>query len=207
MNQVKLLIIFLTLLTTSLEASSIFYSSFPFKEAKITYKIGGNIEGNQTTYIKDYGKKIATYTTLKSHIMNKKHLQKSLTIIDHNQKTTIDLITNKATTKPTLRSSLLKLFRHLKVEDQEYLLSTPSDEVADIECQTLVIDDKKVCVNGSLTLLSEFKIFGYKEQIEAIKVEEIDIDDSFFTLPKDIKIVKKSEDLLKAKEIIESMLE
>ncbi len=205
----KLLLIFsLLFLALSLNASSVmFASNLPYKEGIITYKISGNKSGFAKAYFKEYGKKIAFYIESYSHILRKKHHQKTLILINDKRRLEIDLLEKKAYQQESLRSELTTLFSYLDTKDQEYLLTNPSETILDLECEEIVIDGKKECVNGSLPLLISIDIFGYQEHIEATQIKKSKVDESFFEVPKDIFITQRKSDLRVATKIISMKLE
>ena len=196
------------LLQISLEASSsLFVSNLPFKEGIIKYEISGNQQGFALAYIKDYGQKIALYKEYKSKIMKNEKLSKTLKIIDKDYTIDIDLTSKNATQKIALRSSLLDLFSILSTDEQKKVLSTPTQNILDFECEDIGIGGKIECVNGSLPLYSGIDIFGFKSHMIAVEYSVESVDESYFILPPDIKIQEEDEDLKSAQKIIKSMLE
>ena len=185
-----------------------FQTPLPFKEAIISYSISGNQKGTQTTYIKEYGKKRAIYRHSHAKIMHTNKYDDTLIMIDENWTYTINLKTKEAIKEPSLNKLLINEFNKLTKKEQDFIKKKKTKRILDFDCQTISIDGvlRYVTKKGNLLMRSRASIMGYNTQTIASSINIVDLNDTPFTLPKDLKIREKKADTAKAKKIIEALL-
>ena len=178
----------------------------PFKEAVVTYELGGVESGQETLYIKDYGEKTARYRTTSSMVLGITQTVNSVEIVTPEWIYTFDLQEGTGTKSVNPQKLMIEEYRKLTPEekirvdangenmagalrsglhgsvepDARTVLGYSCDRITGMGTIAYSIH------NSGITLLSESNIMGVKISRTAVALETRGVDDSFFEFPNGI---------------------
>ena len=207
---VKSLILVAIVMSVSLyaTANNPFEKKAPFKEAVITYKMGGSIKGESRLYIKDYGRRMASYEKTVTSIMGFSQKEEKLEITTPDWKYVIDL-SKKIGTKNTNPEKYIKEeFNKLSSKEKRTVMKNAKElglgvakqlggRVVFNAANILGYPCDKATVMGmsvysihdtSIPLKSVGNMLGITIQKEAIDIRKGDVDEKWFKVPSGVKI-------------------
>ncbi len=189
--------------------NNIFATKLPFKEGIVHYAITGSKRGTQTTYIRDFGKERVSYLHTQSKIMQSDAAEEMLILTTPKWTYHINLTTKEALKEPSLNALLIRNFNHLSKEEQKKITEKKCIPMLGFcaRKESIAGVTSYYTKEGNLLLKSSTNILGYKVKKSAVNIEKVDVNNSLFTLPKDLKIIEKNADEKKVSHIINTLLQ
>ncbi len=179
----------------------------PFKNATIHYTISGMENGTEVSYVRDYGKEIATYHTTKTTMMGMTMVNETVDIDTPEWSYQFDLTERTGTKSVNPEKYMAEEYNKLSRADKKRVEENSEKmglSVAEGFGGKIQQDAKKILgyscdraemmgnvvysIHGTgLPLLVETNIMGMTMQIEATSVDKGKVADSFFQFPKGIE--------------------
>ncbi len=233
MSAIKLLTLSILLFHTALFASanSPFEKRAPFKEATITYRLGGSSTGSSTLYVKDYGKYLAEHEKTTMSMFGFTKEENKLSITTPNWVYTIDMAAKTGTKMSSMEKYLKQEYEKLSSSEKKTVQKNTKKFGAnmmqnmggDVKFNAAMLygyscDKSNVMGMTSYTihdtaivLKMEGSVLGMKIQKEAIDIKKGVVDSSHFKVPSDIKIThdKDADAMMKqqASQMIQILLD
>lgn len=96
--------------------------NLPFEHAIIDYKISGTMNGEKTTYVKDYGRTTAEYSNMSIKMFGMTQETKDVAITTPDWVYNIDLVQNTGTKQANPTKFLIQDFNKLSKDQQEKVI-------------------------------------------------------------------------------------
>ncbi len=205
--------------------------NLPFKSAVIEYRINGMQNGTRTTYIKDYGRYEAKYTTTAMHIMGISRAMKTVEITTPEWVYDIDLMQKTGTKTVNPAKYMMEEYEKLSSSDRKKFVENAKKtgaalmqgmqgqvkkgaaEVLGRKCDVISMQGIKLYVlaGTGLPLKSESNMMGMKSVEEAVKITEGSVPEDRFEPPAGIHIEedRQSDQMARqmARNIIQALVE
>ncbi|MEE4240246.1 MAG: hypothetical protein V2I36_02195 [Desulfopila sp.] len=189
-------------------------SKLPFKEATIEYSISGMEKGNETVYIRDYGRETATYRSSVMSMMGMKQATETIEFMDPDWIYSFDLQEGTGTKAANPQKYMIEEYNKLSTSEKQQVIKN-SEQMsggplfggmsADIEKNAATIlgyDCDRVSLMGAtvytipksgVALKTESNMMGMKILIEATKIDEGSAPEKFFQHPEGITPIMDPE--------------
>jgi len=201
------LLILLTPLSGLAEEKSPWEVKLPFENATIHYSINGMQNGTKVTYIRGYGREIATHQTTKTTIFGMSMVNETLEIITPDWIYDLDLSKKTGMKRANPEQYMIGEFNKLSRDEQKQVRKNAADigrsvgegfggkieqnveTILGYSCdRSEMMGTVAYTIHGTdIPLRVATDMMGMSMKIEATSVGENKIDDSFFQLPADIE--------------------
>lgn len=182
-------------------------TELPFKQGTIKYTISGMENGSQITYIRDYGREVATYHTTKTTMMGMTMVNETVDIENPEWSYQFDLTKRTGTKSVNPRKYMIEEYNKLSKAEQKRVrdngekmgvsvaegfggkVQQKAKKILGFNCdRTEVMGSVVYSIHGTgLPLLVETNMMGMNMKIEATSVDEGKVADSFFQFPQGIE--------------------
>lgn len=179
----------------------------PFKYATINYTISGMENGSEISYIRDYGREVATYHTTKTTMMGMTMVQETVDIDTPEWSYQFDLTEGTGVKSVSPEKYMVEEYNKLSKADQKLVaknaekmgvsmaegfggeIQQNAKKILGYSCDRAEMMGSVVyTIHGSsLPLLVETNMMGMTMKIEATSVDTGKVADSFFQFPKGIE--------------------
>jgi len=181
----------------------------PFKHGTINYTISGMENGSEITYIRDYGREVATYHTTKTTMMGMTMVNETVDIDTPEWSYHFDLTEGTGTKNVNPEKYMIEEYNKLSKAEQKRVsengekmgvsvaegfggkVQQNAKEILGYSCdRTEMMGSVVYSIHGSgLPLLVETNMMGMNMKIEATSVNKGKVADSFFQFPQGIEPV------------------
>jgi hypothetical protein len=182
-------------------------AKLPFKNATIQYTISGMENGSEVTYIRDYGREVATYHTTKTSMMGMVMVNETVDIDTPDWLYQFDLTEGTGSKSVNPQKYMIEEYNKLSRAEQKRVqengekmgVSTAEGfggnvqqnvkKVLGYSCDRAEMMGTVVySIHGSgLPLLVESNMMGMNMKVEAVSVDEGKVADTFFQFPQGIE--------------------
>ncbi len=188
-------------------------AKLPFKNATIHYTISGMQNGSEVTYIRDYGREVATYHTAKITMMGMTMVEETVDITTPEWEYRFDLTERTGTKSVNPTKYMIEEYNTLSRAEKKEVKKNGEKmgtSVAEGFGGNVQQNVKKIhgyscdraemmgsvvySIHGSgFPLLIESNMMGMKMKVEATSVDEGKVADKFFEFPQGIEIQYDSQ--------------
>ncbi len=233
MSVIKLLTLSILLCHTTLLAdfNSPFENRTPFKDAIITYSLGGSSTGSSTLYVKDYGKYLAEYEKVSINMLGFTKEENKLSITTPDWVYTIDMAAKTGTKMTSMEKYLKQEYEKLSSSEKKTVQKNAKkfgsnmmhSMGSDVKFNAAMLHgyscDKSNVMgmtsytihNTAIVLKIEGSVLGMKIQKEALDIKKGAVESSHFKVPSGVKITydKHADAMMKqqASEIMQMLLD
>ena len=188
-------------------------AKLPFKNATVHYTISGMQNGSEVTYIRDYGREVATYHTAKITMMGMTMVEETVDITTPEWEYRFDLTEKTGTKSVNPTKYMIEEYSQLSRAEKKQIkengekmgISTVEGlggnvqqnvkKILGYSCDRADMMGSVVySIHGSqFPLLIESNMMGMKMKVEATSVDEGKVADTFFQFPQGIEIEYDSQ--------------
>ena len=182
-------------------------AKLPFKNATIHYTISGMENGSEVTYIRDYGREVATYHTTKTSMMGMTMVNETVDIDTPEWLYQFDLTERTGTKSVNPQKYMIEEYNKLSRDEQKRVeengekmgisaaegfggnVQQNVKKILGYSCDRAEMMGTVVySIHGSgLPLLVESNMMGMSMKVEATSVDEGKVADIFFQFPQGIE--------------------
>ena len=193
----------------------------PFKHATIHYTLSGMENGSEVSYIRDYGREVATYHTTKTTMMGMSMVQETVDIDTPEWSYQFNLTDGTGIKSVNPEKYMIEEYDKLSKADQKRItknaqkmgvsmaegfggeIQQNSKKILGYNCDRAEMMGSVVyTIHGSgLPLLVETNMMGMKMKIEATSVDTGKVADSFFQFPEGIEVELEPQSDIMAREM------
>jgi len=182
-------------------------AKLPFKNATIHYTISGMENGSEVTYIRDYGREVATYHTTKTSMMGMTMVNETVDIDTPNWLYQFDLTERTGTKSVNPQKYMIEEYNKLSRDEQKRVeengekmgisaaegfggnVQQNVKKILGYSCyRSEMMGTVVYSIHGSgIPLLVESNMMGMSMKVEASSVDEGKVADMFFQFPQGIE--------------------
>ena len=208
-------------LSVSAGAKSPWEVKLPFKSATIHYTISGMENGSEVTYIRNYGREVATYHTTKTTMMGMTMVNETVEIMTPEWEYDFDLTNRTGSKNVNPEKYMIEEYNKLsKAEQKQVLKNTETmgvsvaegfggnvqqnaEKILGYSCDRAeMMGTVAYSIHGTgIPLLITTNMMGMTMKVEATAVDEGRVDDKFFQLPEGIEPVMDPQSDAMAREM------
>ena len=208
-------------LSVSAGAKSPWEVKLPFKSATIHYTISGMENGSEVTYIRNYGREVATYHTTKTTMMGMTMVNETVEIMTPEWEYDFDLTNRTGSKNVNPEKYMIEEYNKLsKAEQKQVLKNTETmgvsvaegfggnvqqnaEKILGYSCDRAeMMGTVAYSIHGTgIHLLITTNMMGMTMKVEATAVDEGRVDDKFFQLPEGIEPVMDPQSDAMAREM------
>ncbi len=193
----------------------------PFEKATIHYSINGMQNGTKVTYIRGYGREVATHQTTKTTMFGMSMVTETLEIITPDWVYDLDLSKKTGKKRVNPEQYMIEEFNRLSPGEQVQVRKNAADigrsvgegfggkieqnaeTILGYSCdRSEMMGTVAYIIHGTdIPLRVATDMMGIKMKIEATSVDKNRIDESFFQLPTDIRLTLDAQSDTMAREV------
>ena len=193
----------------------------PFEKATIHYSINGMQNGTKVTYIRGYGREVATHQTTKTTMFGMSMVAETLEIITPDWVYDLDLSKKTGKKRVNPEQYMIEEFNKLSPDEQMQVRKNAADvgrsvgegfggkieqnveTILGYSCdRSEMMGTVAYTIHGTgIPLRVATDLMGMKMKIEATSIDEKSIDEAFFQLPTDIGLTLDAQSDVMAREV------
>lgn len=182
-------------------------TKLPFKAARIQYTISGMENGTEVTYIRDYGKEVASYHTAQTSMMGMVMVNKTVDITTPDWIYSFDLTNKTGTQQVNPEKYMIEEYQKLSKAEQKQVrengekmgvsvaegfggnVQQNAEKILGYSCDRVEMMGTIVySIHGTgIPLRMESNMMGMNMKMEATSVDVGKVEDKFFQLPEGIE--------------------